>query len=58
MADTDSGTNSSLAFIVGGLVVAVGVIVYVFYAPTQKNADINIQLDVPEIIVPAPKAAD
>lgn len=56
MADSNSsGTTSSLAFIVGGLVVAVGVLVYFYYGPSADQKDINIEIDVPEVIVPAPK---
>ena len=58
MADSNNASNSSLAFIVGGLVVAVGVMVYFFYDPGTGKQDINIKLDVPEVIVPAPKSGD
>jgi hypothetical protein len=56
MADDSSGTNSSLAFIVGGLVVAVGVVVYFLYGAGADKADVNIKIDVPEVITPEPKS--
>ncbi len=55
MADDSSGTNSTLAFIVGGLVVAVGVLVFFLYGPEADNKDLNIKIDLPEVTAPAPK---
>jgi hypothetical protein len=55
MADDSSGTNSTLAFIVGGLVVAVGVLVYFLYSPDADSNDLNIKIDLPEVTAPAPK---
>ena len=55
MAGDSSGTNSTLAFIVGGLVVAVGVLVYFLYSPNADKGDLNIKIDVPEVTAPAPK---
>ncbi len=56
MAENNNGTNSSLAFIVGGLVVAVGVLVYFLYGQGPDDNDINIKIDVPKILEPAPKS--
>ncbi len=56
MADSSSGTNSTLAFIVGGLVVAVGVLAYFLYSPGGDSKDLNIKIDLPEVTAPAPKA--
>ena len=55
MAEDSSGTNATLAFIVGGLVVAVGVLVYFLYSPNADKGDLNIKIDVPEVTAPAPK---
>ena len=55
MAEDNNGTNSSLAFIVGGLVVAVGVLVYFLYGPSTPSKDLNIKIDLPEVTAPAPK---
>ena len=55
MAEDNNGTNSSLAFIVGGLVVAVGVLVYFLYSPSTPSKDLNIKIDLPEVTAPAPK---
>ena len=55
MADDSNGPNSTLAFIVGGLVVAVGVLGYFLYGPTADTGDLNIKIDLPEVTEPAPK---
>ncbi len=55
MADDSSGTNATLAFIVGGLVVAVGVLAYLLYGPDADSQDLNIKIDLPEVTAPAPK---
>ncbi len=55
MADDSSGTSSTLAFIVGGLVVAVGILAYFLYGPDTDKGDLNIKIDVPEVTTPAPK---
>ncbi len=52
MADDSSGTNSTLAFIVGGLVVAVGVQVFFLYGPATDKNDLNIKIDIPEVTTP------
>ena len=57
MAEDSGSSNSTLAFIVGGLVVAVGVLVYFLYSPTADKGDLNIKIDVPEVTVPAPEPA-
>jgi hypothetical protein len=55
MAEENSGTNATLAFIVGGLVVAVGVLAYFLYGPDADKGDLNIKIDIPEVTAPAPK---
>ncbi len=50
--DGNSNSNSTLAFVVGGLVVAVGVLVYVMYGRGSDPNSVNIKIDVPEVVVP------
>ena len=58
MADENGSSNSTLAFIVGGLVVAVGVLVYVLYGDSADSSDVNIKIDVPEVVEPLLKKTD
>ena len=58
MADDNNngGTNATLSFIVGGLVVAVGVLVYFLYGGEANQTDVNIKIKVPEILTPETKS--
>jgi hypothetical protein len=56
--DTKGGSNSGIAFIVGGLVVIVAILAFVVYSggfSHKKTVDINVSAQVPKL-PDAPKA--
>ena len=64
MAQSSNGTGPWLAFLVGGLIVAVAVISYFVYAGRQaapdlgQNVDVNLTLPKPPPMPDAPRLPD
>jgi hypothetical protein len=49
MAEPASGGNNFLYFIVGALVVAVGIFAYFYFDGRGGTSDVNVKVDLPKV---------